>query len=109
MQEPGPPEGREVDPKLHQRPPGPGQHSTPGRQGGTGPRPPSPDTHLLAALARLASTHGERVVDVLGARGQQVARDVILVLLGRASNMALPTRVGHYHLRAGAATRHLQP
>lgn len=68
------------------------------------PRPPcpasSPDTYLLAILAGKQPPNRGHVIDVLGPRRQQVAWDVVLVLLwlGGLEHIALPHAGGHRHL-----------
>lgn len=62
----------------------------------------SPYTYLLAVLAGQQPSNRGHVVDVLGSRAQQVAWDVVLVLLwlGGLKHVALPHAGGHHHLGA---------
>lgn len=102
IQVPGPPDGVEraetPEPTTLARA---GKATPPSAGPAKSPPPRQAGTYLLAVLAGKPSNRGH-VVDVLGPRAQQVARDVILVLLwlGGLEHIALPHAGGYHHLGA---------
>lgn len=63
---------------------------------------PGPNTYLLAILVGKQPPNRGHVIDVLGRWAQQVAWDVVLILLwlGGLKHIALSHPGGHHHLRA---------
>lgn len=63
---------------------------------------PGPNTYLLAILAGKQPPDRRHIIDVLGRWAQQVAWDVVLILLwlGGLKHIALSHPGGHHHLRA---------